>query len=45
MVEHICPTAERMSANLLRMCIAFSAPISLGHSARHFRIVDKEVRA
>ena len=42
MVENIYPTGERVPANVLRMYIVFSAPMSIGQSASHLRLVDED---
>ncbi len=42
MVENIYPTDERVPANVLRMYIVFSAPMSIGQSASHLRLVDED---
>ena len=41
MVENIYPTEERVPANLLRMYIVFTAPMSISQSASHLRLVDE----
>jgi len=42
MVENIYPTDERVPANVLRIYIVFSAPMSIGQSAGHLRLVDED---
>ena len=42
MVENIYPTDERVPANVLRMYIVFSAPMSISQSASHLRLVDED---
>jgi hypothetical protein len=41
-VDRVYPTANRLPMNLLRMYIHFSAPMSVGQSGNHVRLLDAE---
>lgn len=43
-VEGIYPTADRLPANLLRLYVVFSSPMSMGESRAHVRLLDEAGR-
>jgi hypothetical protein len=40
-IEHVYPSADVLPANTLRLYICFSAPMSIGDAAKHFRLLDE----
>ncbi len=41
-VEHIYPTADTLPANILKLYIQFSAPMSKGEAWQHIRLLDDQ---
>jgi hypothetical protein len=43
-VDHVYPSGDEVPANLLRIYVAFSAPMARGHALEHLQLLDEHGR-